>query len=571
MRLRFIVALFVGILVVNMVPAFAEEISQQVLEGDIGITPDSPFYGFKRFAENLQLWFTFNKLEKAKLRYRLAQIRLAEAERMAELNKTELAEKTLGEYESMLDEVNNDVQRLSASGVNVSSVAEIVNNATYKHILVLSSIRDKLPEKAKVKIETVIKRSMERQKEIVARFSKKRLVNVTISFGNKTITERVPLIFAKRFLEKARELKKIHRRVEIENREDIEEEVANVTANFREKAKEEIEDVKEELAEAKEKNIGNITLLDRAEKYLQRAETAFKQGNYRLSFNSAIKAARTLRLLDKISEGRFDVEHLAEKIGISPENIKQRLVEVKEKLSEAKKKIDDAAVNCSQQTSAEVSAENLGAEVASETRKCQYIRTAKRLLKNVEEHITKAEVAFDNGRYGRAFGHVVAAERLIATALGYVNWHVYYRHGQCPSSPPQVCAAVYSPVCAEVHHLRDDGTYEIRRKTFPNACKACASSAEADVVVGYTRGPCKPEIKIPEKPTEVIGGCAQVITPAVSPEGECKKFPTPCDVPEGWKKVEECPATSPNSTELTSQGQTAVGEEISKVSHGLNE
>lgn len=34
--------------------------------------------------------------------------------------------------------------------------------------------------------------------------------------------------------------------------------------------------------------------------------------------------------------------------------------------------------------------------------------------------------------------------------------------------------------------------------------------------------------------------CAQVITPAVSPEGICKEFPTPCDVPEGWIKVDRC-------------------------------
>lgn len=36
--------------------------------------------------------------------------------------------------------------------------------------------------------------------------------------------------------------------------------------------------------------------------------------------------------------------------------------------------------------------------------------------------------------------------------------------------------------------------------------------------------------------------CAQVITPAVSPLGECKEFPTPCDVPENWTKVESCPS-----------------------------
>lgn len=33
--------------------------------------------------------------------------------------------------------------------------------------------------------------------------------------------------------------------------------------------------------------------------------------------------------------------------------------------------------------------------------------------------------------------------------------------------------------------------------------------------------------------------CVQVITPAINPRtGERKEFPTPCDVPEGWQKVQ---------------------------------
>ncbi|MCH7758933.1 hypothetical protein IID20_01070, partial [Patescibacteria group bacterium] len=35
--------------------------------------------------------------------------------------------------------------------------------------------------------------------------------------------------------------------------------------------------------------------------------------------------------------------------------------------------------------------------------------------------------------------------------------------------------------------------------------------------------------------------CIQVITPAKNPRtGECRRFPTPCDVPADWQKVERC-------------------------------
>jgi hypothetical protein len=36
--------------------------------------------------------------------------------------------------------------------------------------------------------------------------------------------------------------------------------------------------------------------------------------------------------------------------------------------------------------------------------------------------------------------------------------------------------------------------------------------------------------------------CIQVITPAIdSASGECKEFPTPCDVPDSWETVDACP------------------------------
>lgn len=36
------------------------------------------------------------------------------------------------------------------------------------------------------------------------------------------------------------------------------------------------------------------------------------------------------------------------------------------------------------------------------------------------------------------------------------------------------------------------------------------------------------------------GVCIQIIQPAISLEGECREFPTPCDVPKDWKKINKC-------------------------------
>ena len=45
----------------------------------------------------------------------------------------------------------------------------------------------------------------------------------------------------------------------------------------------------------------------------------------------------------------------------------------------------------------------------------------------------------------------------------------------------------------------------------------------------------------PSKGPEV---CIQVIQAAINPQtGECKNFSTPCDVPDGWQEVKQCPSS----------------------------
>lgn len=50
--------------------------------------------------------------------------------------------------------------------------------------------------------------------------------------------------------------------------------------------------------------------------------------------------------------------------------------------------------------------------------------------------------------------------------------------------------------------------------------------------------PAKPNLKT-ILPKESSSACIQVITPAIK-DGVCREFPTPCDVPDGWQKVEKC-------------------------------
>ena len=67
--------------------------------------------------------------------------------------------------------------------------------------------------------------------------------------------------------------------------------------------------------------------------------------------------------------------------------------------------------------------------------------------------------------------------------------------------------------------------------------------------------------------------CIQVITPAINPlNGKCLEFPTPCDVPMGWKKVTSCRNAMGNENEQESNvgGGSSIENLQEKIDSFLN-
>jgi len=285
---------------------------ENILGESAGALPDSPFYGLKKFGEGIQLFFTFDKVEKVKLKYRLAQLRLMEADAMARLNKTRLAENALSEYAAGLNETEDDENSLSAAGRNVSSIADLIGNNTYRHILVLQKVYNKVPDSAKPAIKKVLENSMTRQEKIAEKIADNNTVNITITVGNETVTREVPAAFAEKFLETAREMrKKIGEEVNIENNTDLKEHIAEKTGINMEKAREQIADAREQINEISQKlaslNVTNLAadkLLQNAEAHLNKSEQAFGAGKYGEAFGQAISAEAVAMSAKKLAAAR---------------------------------------------------------------------------------------------------------------------------------------------------------------------------------------------------------------------------------------------------------------------------
>lgn len=404
---------------------------ENILETSAGMLPDSPFYGLKKFGEGIQLFFTFDQIEKAKLKYKLAQLRLAEAEIMARLDKLQHAENALKDYENRLADVEADEKAISAAGRNASAIADLVGNSTYRHILVLQKVYEKVPESAKPAIMRVMENSMERHSKMAesAGQADKEFVNITIAAGNRTITREVPARLAEKFLDSARELKeRLMEEVRIENKDMLKERIAEKIEITKGKAEEQIKEVREMLANT-EGDItadANITALARitneAKTRMNAAEAAFGQGNYREAYNHAIAAEKALMVAESIVSGAENIEKIAaEKLDIRKDKAQEQIVDAKKQINITEQKI---------------------ANIAN--------AAAGRLLNQARERISKAEQTFNNAKYGEAFGQAVAAEMVARNAVNLLVAEITKQQDMSEKiinirTKNQICAAVITP------------------------------------------------------------------------------------------------------------------------------
>jgi len=135
---------------IELPPAFQRGLSSA------GLTPDSWLYGFKRFFEGVDLFFTFDDVAKAEKYAKHAELRLAEAKEMAERGKLEFVDDLIEDYENDLERSNEIAEVAQQVGKDVTRVTELVAIATSIHLDVLEEVLQKVPEQAKPSIQKAI-------------------------------------------------------------------------------------------------------------------------------------------------------------------------------------------------------------------------------------------------------------------------------------------------------------------------------------------------------------------------------------------------------------------------------
>lgn len=138
-------------------------------QDDTGLTPDNPFYFLKSWKEKVQTFFTFGAENKAKQFLHLADVRLAEYQKMVEKGKTEIAEKTLEKYQNQLDRALNKIEEVKIKGKDIKELSEKAEQATSRHLEVLQENLQRVPEQARKGLENAIENSSKNIEKVLGK------------------------------------------------------------------------------------------------------------------------------------------------------------------------------------------------------------------------------------------------------------------------------------------------------------------------------------------------------------------------------------------------------------------
>lgn len=112
---------------------------------DAGITPDSFLYGFKRFFEKTDIFFTFGDSAKVEKHLHYAELRLSELVAMAGKGKIELSDRSSIDYESELFKAITIIDGIKDSS-RKETLAGRASETTASHLDALDRVQKLIPE-----------------------------------------------------------------------------------------------------------------------------------------------------------------------------------------------------------------------------------------------------------------------------------------------------------------------------------------------------------------------------------------------------------------------------------------
>ena len=534
--------------------ALDEEVEASDLDvGNPRLLPGHPFYFLKNWTRNIKSIITFDPVKRASLEAEFANEKLIELKKMVESNMSEdRIEECVEDYKKRIqktEELTAKIKVMASENENVRNFSEQFTQHQILHNRILLKLEEQVPEGVFEKIEEVRNEHLDKFQAVLSN---------------------------------------------IENREDIPERLIDALDKIEGSDFKEIKDIEilnklkeklpEQLIEKMEDRIEEKTesLKERLESLPLEEQKKFQEYIKNISGDEEVH----LNIIDNVGSKVLS-EGLEKTINIARE---KALEKIKEKIGTS---IDSNKIQ-EEFTTNENLLENVKVLILEKGLDKTAMPEVFQLIEKAEIDLDKAEAFLNEGNYSEAFGEIKSSfslstntENLIQRIAGFdtstistdneltimcndivfpvcgVNGKTYrniceakkegvgiaYR-GECEEQTIG-CAGINeqvnrNPLIGPTNQKCCEGLEEFRVSKSYSICKESDNEFECITNEDCPLPKCPGEESrcidgqcfIPRCTNEVV--CIQVITPAESPDGICKEFSTPCDVPIGWVRVNAC-------------------------------
>jgi hypothetical protein len=330
-----------------------EEVKAEDLEiSKPKVLPDSPIYFLKNWGRGIRLFFAFNRTKNAELRLKFANEKIIEAEKLAQLKKNPKAiEKVLTSFQKDLSEVEK------TNPENLKKFSEKLMQQQLLHQKILKKLETQVPPEVFAKIKENREKHLERFAKVMQKVE-------------ENFPEKLAETLEKEKGSKFKEFKNLEVLKEIEEK-------------LPEETKGKIQEKREKILESLNENLENMS---------DEEKEKFKE------------------YLGKINGDKLT--HLKVLADLEGEEISDKTKEILEEAEEEKAEgIKEITPEMAQEQINKAEAEIAQAEektkgINPEEYKAQAIF---RLLDLAKKHLEEAKTAFDEGKYGKAFGLATAS------------------------------------------------------------------------------------------------------------------------------------------------------------------
>lgn len=515
-------------------------LDENVQAQDLGVSeptilPNSPFYFLKNLTRGLQSAITFNPIAKAELKLKFSNEKIIEAKKLAERTANpEILTKALENYKAEINSLKTTADRIKGNtqDAKVNKFLDKLIDQNIKQQKLLGKLEKDLPSQVFEMIKEVKEKNLSNFSELVAKIAE------TPEILEQKITKATESQAGSQF----KNFKNLEVLLTLEEKlpQKAQDAIKKATANALNRLQ---SDLTQMSAQDQEKfknyiqNIGgneirHLEILDN----LEGSEDATDETRSQLQKIREITVERVGKKIDNLTDAQKEsflkpleagsiekiriVKDLEDNLG---SKFAPRMIEIKNKaLNNFRERLEGAQTPELKEKIINEAKERAGVKTLEVLKEFENVVSPekKETFLKMKEGATQEINSRLKDASEKSLSQIKKAEEMIGEASKLVT-----------SGVPQSAIALLQAAKKHLENAKLAQAQEKYGEAFGQATSALNNAENA------LRAIKKTELK------EVI--CAQVVTPAVGPEGNCKTFPTPCEVPEGWKKTDSCAPTDP--------------------------